>query len=419
MKGWALHPSFKKETKEVLTVNGMELFTRHEDKYYVPRGFDQFKYVDFSTSMLGEMMNPMIEPINLRDYQVPAVKSVIEYLDAPPKGAILFAPCGRGKTVMGLEIARRLGRKTLVLVHKEFLVDQWIERANTFLPQAKIGIWQRDTVPDGTEDIVIAMVQSICKREYPAEMYDLFGTVIADETHRYAAPLWQKAFSRFDSAYRVGLTATPERKDGMQKALFLHIGPIVYEMEGHKRVPTIWRINTECRMKIPKIWNGDVNTSKMITDLSKIEERTDLIIRMTKRAVLKGRKILILSERVAHVKEIRTILSKEFKDSEFSVDLYIGGMNQGAREESANADVIVGTYAMAQEGLDIPSLDTLILATPKTSITQSVGRILRDAPDKKDPVVLDLVDPKISILNAYWGSRKKTYKKLGYNILFN
>ena len=94
-------------------------------------------------------------------------------------------------------------------------------------------------------------------------------------------------------------------------------------------------------------------------------------------------------------------------------------MNQGAREESANADVIVGTYAMAQEGLDIPSLDTLILATPKTSITQSVGRILRDAPDKKDPVVLDLVDPKISILNAYWGSRKKTYKKLGYNILFN
>ena len=117
MKGWALHPSFNKETKEVLTVNGMELFTRHEDKYYVPRGFDQIKYVDFSTSMLCEMMNPMIEPINLRDYQVPAVKAVIEYLDEPPKGAILFAPCGRGKTVMGLEIARRLGRKTLVLVH--------------------------------------------------------------------------------------------------------------------------------------------------------------------------------------------------------------------------------------------------------------------------------------------------------------
>jgi len=419
MKGWALHPLFNKETKDVLTINDMELFTKHQGKYYVPRGFEQFKYVDFSTTMLGEMMNPMIEPINLRDYQVPAVKAVIEYLDDPPKGAILFAPCGKGKTVMGLEIARRLGRKALVLVHKEFLVDQWIERANTFLPQAKIGVWQRDTVPSGKEDIVIAMVQSICKREYPKEIYDLFGTVIADETHRYAAPMWQKAFGRFDSAYRVGLTATPERKDGMQKALFLHIGPIVYEMEGHKRIPTIWRINTDCSMKVPKLWNGDINTSKMITDLSKIEDRTDLIVRMTKRALTKGRKILILSERVAHVKEIKSILSKDLQESDFSVDLYIGGMNQKARDESSNADVIVGTYAMAQEGLDIPELDTLILATPKTSITQSVGRILRDAPDKKDPVVLDLVDPKIGILNAYWGARKKTYNKLGYHILIN
>lgn len=420
MNGWARVQNIDKSViKKDLTLNGVELFLESPKGLCVPRGYRDFSFVSFSEDMMGEAMKTL-SPISLRDYQVPAVECVIENLNPAPKGAILFAPCGKGKTVMGLEIARRLGRKTLVLVHKEFLVEQWLERANTFLPEAKVGFWQRDTVPQGDEDIVIGMVQSICnpRREYDPKIYECFGTLIADETHRYAAPMWQEAISKFNSAFRVGLTATPERKDGMQKALFLHIGPIVYEMEGHKRVPTIWRINTDIKIKVPHLYNGEVNTSKMITDLSKVRERTDLVIRMTLRALKKGRKILILSERVSHVKEMKDLLEKELTDTDFSTSLYIGGMSQEKRQKSAESDVIVGTYAMAQEGLDIPELDTLILSTPKTSITQSVGRILRDAPNKKDPVVLDIVDKNINILNAYWGARKKKYDNLGYKILY-
>ena len=146
--------------------------------------------------------------------------------------------------------------------------------------------------------------------------------------------------------------------------------------------------------------------------LSEIEERTDVACDFAVRAAKTGRKVLILTERVNHSKVMRDKVSDLLGD-EFDVKLYIGASTEKQRREAAGADVVIGSYAMAQEGLDIPALDTLILATPKTSVTQSIGRILREAPDKKDPVVIDLVDD-IDILGAYWGARKRLYNKLGY-----
>lgn len=421
MKGWSLKREWGVGDKAKLTFgapdNTCEVFIETEEGLLVPRGYEGFSHPDMSVCLGGDL--PTFAPISLRDEQVPAVDAVMGSLDRAGKGAILFAPCGKGKTVMGLEIIRRLGRKALVLVHKEFLVDQWVERASTFLPEAKVGLWQRDKIPSGDEDIVIGMVQSIVnpRREYPDELYEMFGTIVADETHRYAAPSWQEAISKFGASYRVGLTATPDRKDGLQEVFFHHIGPIVYRMEGHKRVPLIWKIETDTHFKESSylMYNGEVNTSKLVTKVSKEAGRTDTIVNYVVRALKKGRKVLILSERVAHVKEMAELL-KTIVSEDFSVSLYIGGMKQSKREEASEADVICGTFAMAQEGLDIPALDTLILATPKTSITQSVGRILRDAPDKKDPVVVDFVDSRIPILKSYWFARRKTYLSLDYKV---
>lgn len=419
MNGWSLKKDGSLLDKEALTFGEgdfrCEVYKECEEGLLVPRGYQDFSHVDESVS-LGEPISEM-SPISLRDEQVPAVQAIMDFLDRPGKGAILFAPCGKGKTVMGLEMIRRLERKALVLVHKSFLVDQWVERISMFLPNAKVGLWQRDKVPVGDEDIVVGMVQSIinAKREYPSHFYEAFGTIVADETHRYAAPLWQEAISRFTASYRIGLTATPERKDGLHHVFYAHIGPIVYWMEGHKRQPLIWRIDTDTSFNLRSylLYNGEVNTSKLVTMISKEESRTDRIVDFAFRALKKGRKVLILSERVAHTKEMLDLLKTKVSD-DFQCALYIGGMKQAQRESASHADVICGTYAMAQEGLDIPTLDTLILATPKTSITQSVGRILRDSPDKKDPVVVDFVDPLIPIMNGYWGARKRTYKELGY-----
>lgn len=424
MKGWAIKRDWSALDKERLTFgegdNRCEVFRESDEGLLVPRAYEGFAHPDDSAS-LGGAIESTLAPINLREEQVPAVEAVINSLHEIGRGAILFAPCGKGKTVMGLEMIRRLGRKALVLVHKSFLVDQWVERATTFLPDAKVGLWQRDSLPQGDEDIVIGMVQSIVnpRREYPDEIYDMFGVLVADETHRYAAPMWQEAISRFGASYRIGLTATPERKDGLQEVFYSHIGPIVYWMEGHKRLPAIWRISTDLRYKPSQytMYNGQVNTSKLVTMVSKERARTERMVNFAVRALRKGRKVLILSERVAHTKEMCELLKTQLEGSDLTADLYIGGMKQERRDEASEADVICGTYAMAQEGLDIPRLDTLILATPKTSITQSVGRILRDAPDKKDPVVVDFVDECIPILSAYWGARKKIYVQEGYKFV--
>lgn len=416
--GWGLKKDWSLSDIESLTLRKEEdhhLYKESSEGLLVPRGYEGFNHKD-PLETLGEELS-QFTPISLRDEQKPAVDAVMAHLRDRGTGAVLYAPCGKGKTVMGLEILRRLNRTTLVLVHKSFLVDQWVERIKTFLPEAKVGLWQRDIIPTGDEDIVIGMVQSLVnpKREYDPSIYRMFGTLICDETHRYGAPMWQDAISKMPAKFRIGLTATPERKDGLQEIIFLHIGPIVYEMEGHTRVPSIWRIDTDTHFepRSYKLWNGEVNTSKLVTMVSKVPERTDLIVTYCLRALKTGRKILILSERVAHVKEMVSLL-KELVTEDFTIDKYIGGMTSKAREISSEADVIIGTYAMAQEGLDIPELDTLILATPKTSITQSVGRILRDSPNKKSPIVVDIVDSRIEILTAYWWARRKVYEKHFY-----
>ena len=384
---------------------------------YVPRAYANFAYKD-TRAVMGEPMRAL-PPIRLRDEQIPAVEAVEQALregGGEARGAILFAPCGKGKTVMGLEIARRMGRKTLVLVHKTFLVEQWVDRARAFLPDAKIGFWQRDQLPSEDDEIVIGMVQSICnpRREYDRSVYEQFGMILADETHRYAAPMWQDAIKAFPAAYRVGLTATPERKDNMQAVFLLHIGPIVYRMQGHTRAPTIFKIETGAQIEMPKTnRNGTENTSAIVTRISEVASRTASIVDYALRAVVTGRKVLILTERVKHAQQMLNAVTARLPDG-MSASLYIGATTEEQRRAASECDVIIGSYAMAQEGLDIPHLDTLLLATPKTSVTQSIGRILRDAPDKKDPVVLDFVDSEIDICGAYWGARRRLYLSLGY-----
>lgn len=388
----------------------------------VPRGYAGFAYADPSATIGGEMREGL-SPIRLRDEQVPAVGAVVDALQSgrgAARGAILFAPCGKGKTVMGLEIARRMGRKTLVLVHKTFLVEQWVERAQAFLPDAKIGFWQRDQLPAEDDDIVIGMVQSICnpRRQYDPAMYAQFGLLLADETHRYAAPMWQDAIKMFPAAYRVGLTATPERKDNMQDVFLLHIGPIVYRMNAHSRAPTIFRVDTGAQITMPKTKrDGSENTAAIVTRISEVHSRTLIIVEYAVRAANTGRRVLILTERVKHAQQMLALVSPRLQDG-MSAALYIGDTSEAQRRAAADCEVIIGSYAMAQEGLDIPHLDTLLLATPKTSVTQSVGRILRDAPDKKDPVVLDFVDEQIDLCGAYWGARRRLYLSLDYKVRY-
>ncbi len=395
----------------------VKLYEDAGDEWLMPRTVNALGTIE---SVFPEMdFCGTADPINLREDQVPAVDAVEAALRRDHHGAILEAGCGKGKTVMALELARRLGMKTVVLVHKSFLMDQWAERIEQFLPDAKVGFWQTDRMDSGDDhDFVIAMVQSLTarSREYPPEQFASFGMVITDEVHRFAAPVWQSAITQFPAKYRLGLTATPNRRDGMQVVFFKHIGPIAYTIKGQSILPNVYRVDLDTH--VPRSdyimrWNGEVNTSKLITLLAANDARSQVIVDYGVRAVKQGRKVLILTDRRAHVDHLVHEIGIRTPD-DVKVDQYVGGMSREAQKASAECDVIVGTYSMAQEGLDIPDLDTLLLATPKTSITQSVGRILREFPGKQNPVVVDFVDKNIEVLGAYWGSRKKKYKALGY-----
>jgi superfamily II DNA or RNA helicase len=287
-----------------------------------------------------------------------------------------------------------------------------------------VGLWRRDQEPNGSEDVVITMVQSIMGRDYDGSCYEGFGTIITDEVHRFSAPLWSNAIGRFDARYRVGLTATPDRSDGLERVFMSHIGSIEHEVRGNLLSADIYPIefNYTYPMKDYILWDGQVSISKLITVLAKDDMRSEVIIDYAVRSLMTGRKVLILCDRRQHVTYLAFKCSERLESlralredmpKDLRVAAYLGGMKASEREDAEGADLIIGTYSMAQEGLDIPRLDTLFLASPKTNVTQAIGRILRPHPDKKKPVVLDFID-NVGMLKGFARKRKKQYAQNGY-----
>jgi len=349
----------------------------------------------------------------------------MEFGSTPMRGGILCAACGTGKTVMATKLMSILGVTALVVVHKEFLAEQWKEKLLEFtdLKEEDIGIVQQTKCKFEGKKVVLAMVQSIMDpSKYPEEFLSWPGVCIYDETHRMSAPLFQSAIPWFPAKYRIGVTATPRRSDGLQPVFEWHIGKILATMPGGNEVlPKIYQVKFETY--VPEsfyIWRGKDNEiiktflGKLVTILAEMEKRNLWLSKEIAKAATSGRKIMVLSDRREHLDILHKMLESMKQD--FSIGYYIGGMKKSEREESAQADIILATYAMAKEGLDIPEIDTLFLATPKTDVEQSVGRILRYHEDKKEPLVVDIVD-SLPFCEDFAGKRRRQYKKLGWSFL--
>jgi len=338
-------------------------------------------------------------------------------------GAIGQAEAGFGKTVCALEVAARLGRTTAVLVHKEFLMNQWAERISECfdIDESEIGFVQQDRCEYRGKKIVMIMVQSLLARKYPKDLFDYFGTVIVDEVHRFGAVEFRKAITMFPARYRLGVTATPRRSDGLEKVFLWHIGDIAVVGAKRKLKPRIIMVRTnvvpsDLEMKRMRDFRGEITLSKVVNWLVTSERRNRLIVQLLLKALDAGRKVLVLSSRREHLNVLRHMLRTEVGKAgkQYSTGLYVGGMTDEERSVSATKDCIFGTYQMAAEGLDIPDLDTLFLTTPKGDIEQSVGRILRTVDGKKEPVVVDFVDMSIGLCVGLTNKRIKQYRELGY-----
>jgi len=328
-----------------------------------------------------------------------------------PCGGIVVLPCGYGKTVYALQMIACMKRKTLVLVHKNFLVEQWTQRAKQFLPGVRIGMIQRDVV-ETDADVVVGMVQSISKREYDTEIFKQFGLVIIDEAHHMAARVFSQALLKIPAKYTLALSATPERKDGMTDLLKWSMGEIIYRVKREQEVVNITSLVAETSK--PKIFmnkEGRVNWALMVTSVSKNERRNRLILKYVLEYINEGRKIIIMSDRVDQLKLLNAMIDES--GTVASKSFYIGTTSAKERESAEKKDILLTTYSMSREALDIPALDTLVMATPVGDIEQVVGRILRKHPDKKTPLVLDVIDP-YSIFDCMRWKRRAYYASQNY-----
>ncbi len=352
----------------------------------------------------------------LRPKQIEIVDKILPHLKSND-GGVLCLPCAAGKTVLALYLASQFKVKTLVIVHKTFLLNQWKERAEEFT-NASVGIIQQNKIDIEGKDIVIGMLQSIAKDKYDSEIFRDFGLVIFDEAHHAPSEYFSKALPIIASKITIGLSATPKRTDRMEKILYWYFGDIMYksEVEENSRV-LVNIVNYDIeheKFKEFLMYTGDVNRPKTINKITSIGRRNKYIIDMIEEVLQEaGRKILVLSDRLEHLK----LLKKRLDEREIaSTDFYIGGMKQKALDKASSAQVIFASYGMAAEGLDIPELNTLFMVTSRKEVEQAVGRVVRKIDPNIRPTIYDFTDQLPSFINQ-GRHRKRLYKKMGFEIV--
>jgi len=420
------------------------IYRESSNKIYLPRFYGK--------SVFGEVKRIAIHPGDdiaiefaggLRPIQVPVVEAYLNAVNQPGSekysgfsgiqsnsgelcskefdmggGGLLELPCAFGKTVLSLNIIARLKKKTLVIVNKEFLLNQWVERILQFLPGAKVGRIQGPEIDIDGKDIVIGMLQSISQKDYDAEVFSSFGLTIIDEVHHISSEVFSRALFKIVSKYMLGLSATMERKDGTTYVFKQFLGEVAFkgERDGGEHdveVRAIEYVSKDAEFnRVECDFRGNPKYSTMIVKLCDHCDRSDFIVRVIGDLIKEqpGAQIMIL----AHNRSILTYLHDSIIGRGIATaGYYVGGMREASLKETEDKQVVVATYAMAAEALDIKTLNTLVMVTPKTDIVQSVGRILREKHDK--PLVVDIVDGH-DVFKNQWVKRRRYYKKCEYTI---
>lgn len=332
-------------------------------------------------------------------------------------GGLLDIYTGAGKTVMALNILSRLKKKTLIIVHKGFLVQQWEERIRQYLPTARIGRIQAQVIDVENKDIVIGMLQSLSMKDYHEDQFASFGLTIVDEVHHISSEVFSRSLLKIVTLYTLGLSATMQRKDGLTKVFKMYLGDIIHKEKRDKTHKVLvkgirYTVNDDDFNEVEYDFRGTPKFSTMISKLCTYNHRSEFMLEVIKRELQRdaSQQIIVL----AHNKNLLKYMHDAIEHRKIAtVGYYVGGMKEKDLKASEKCKVIIATYAMAAEALDIKSLTTLMLSTPKTDVVQAVGRILRQTGHQ--PIVLDIIDSHEPFRNQ-WSKRMAFYKKEGYEI---
>jgi len=456
-------PHVEKE-EYAFNIKPIKLYTETEKRFYMPRYY--------GTKTLGEpdqnkIADQKVDKINItsvlkpRDYQIEIIDKAMYDLHKIG-GGVISLYCGAGKTIISLLILAKLGVKAMVVCHTTSLMQQWVERINQCFPTARIGIVQQGDAQVENVDIIIASLKTLALKDFGKDFFSTVGLVIWDEIHLMCTNTFSQAFPKCAVKYTLGLSATPFRKDRCDVIFQYFIGPVLYMLKRPKDNVIIAQCITllvpEDEIVVKYDRRGKVMYTSTLSNVLYNQKRINRLVEIIIDHAVNGRKILVLGEYIQHLKEIMkrlikreteihepfinekigkikkclrkvtifpeeiieiitTYLRDTYGESLFTYGLYIGEMNNDERKTSEIKDVILGTYKLASVGMDIPHLNTLLMASPRKEIEQSVGRILRKTAGENDhkPLIIDIIDNH-GVFSSQARTRKQFYKEYGYTI---
>jgi superfamily II DNA or RNA helicase len=413
----------------------IQTFYEHSTKKHligVPRFFGLSAFGAPQKDLRTTGLEILSKYIDLRDLQIEASKESLKRL-YEWGGATMIADCGFGKTRVALDVISKLGRRAIILCNREVLMQQWADVIRELVPEWRIS-WLKGSNtldkkrvreflgPSESCDVCIASIETLLECDMPN--LNSYGTVVIDECHHIAAASLVHALPKLPMRYIFGLSATPNRRDGLEHAIYWLCGPASFV---YKRLPSITglRDTVEVRktvfkdgLQVEKMYpNGQLAFAEMTTSLTKDPKRNKLILDTIVNCVNEARqKIIVVSALVDHCTDLHQLITEH---TGFSADvpcaLMAGPTVQTVKAKDPGTRVVFATYSMLEEGYDDPWLDTLLLVTPRSRIQQVVGRIERSRDNKLRPLVFDFVD-SFSIWPNMWYKRKSFYASRGFEI---
>jgi len=363
--------------------------------------------------VLPEAKLEALRELPMRDYQARAVDKLAKVT----QGTVIV-PCGGGKTRVGISAIARLRTPTLVLVHTLDLAEQWLGEL-----KGRLGV-DAGLIGDGEEHVApvtVASIQALVRWE-PSKLdafLEGFGLLITDECHHCPSSTFRQIIDRCPAKYRLGLTATPEREDGLSALLDLFLGaPLVTVTHdelvavGVLTVPEICSVETDFTFP----YTGGEDYAPMLAAVASDEARNALIVDAVVNEARSGHVCLVLSGRIDHCRALEGAIAAHG----VSAAVLTGEVKRRERKElldearAGKLSVLVAT-SLADEGLDLPRLSRVFLAYPgraRGRTTQRLGRLMRPHADKTDAVLFDFVDNKVPILRRHHLERRRLYAEV-------
>lgn len=417
--------------------NSYKVYIETDNKIYIPKRYGIEKYGNVKE--LENYIGKKIETLEFKGYLKEEQKEIFEIMMKSlyeNGGGILQASAGIGKSVLALKIITELKVKTLIIVEKVSLMNQWIDEIKKFIPEAKIGIIQGQKCETEDCDIILGMIQSLSMKNYSLDKFKEIGFIVIDEIHHSSAKIFSKVLFKVASKYSIGLSATPNRSDGLEYVFKWHFGDVVCKKVGEKKgkppIIRLIKLNSKDYKEIKRMdYTGKeiIQYTSMISHLVEMKNRNIFIIKTIQNLILEKRCILVLSDRRNHLNILNDMLKELNVD--FTYGLFLGGMKKLELENTKECNVILATFQSFSEGISVKNLDTLIMITPKKfighlktknknenfNIEQIVGRIFRKEHVDINPLIIDLQD-NFSIYKSQSAGRKVFYKQHFINGIF-